>query len=289
MTGFEFHQKEVLAFDEGPFFHRSQAARKSSPRCLETACYVDTVFIRRHEVQGLWLSPQLSDADSLLWWAWYIDLLSGGQWLPSRRSLANPSASLTAGPEGSCCQESKLAVTLAAGVQHACVSPGPLVIFAVTLVCLYLGRAQEGRDSPHVCHLPSSGGRARPAGVSMQFLFAALSDSTWWDWGSQRGIFHWSQHDSWYGLSAGWVKAPALSTNRSAKMLLHRGHVSGWLASLSTLFLDITASELSPLFLLLLPFPLSLFFFIHIFTYFVNWGLLVLWAFKCLGVISGAF
>ena len=30
MTGFEFHQKEVLAFDDGPFFHRSQAARKSS-------------------------------------------------------------------------------------------------------------------------------------------------------------------------------------------------------------------------------------------------------------------
>ena len=144
MTGFEFHQKEVLAFDDGPFFHRSHAARKSLYcHCLETASSVGTAFIRRQEVQGLW-AHQLSDADSLLRWDWYIDLLSGGQWPLNGRSLANPSASLTAGPEGSCCQESKVAVTLTAGMQHACISPGPLVVLRCN-TCVFIPGQGSGR------------------------------------------------------------------------------------------------------------------------------------------------
>lgn len=51
-----------------------------------------------------------------------------GSDLPRGKSLANPLVSLTAGPEGSCCQELKVVVTLTAGVQHACASSGPHVI-----------------------------------------------------------------------------------------------------------------------------------------------------------------
>jgi hypothetical protein len=51
-----------------------------------------------------------------------------GSDLPSGRSLVNPLVSLRAGPEGSCCQGLKVVVTLTAGVQHACVFPGPHVI-----------------------------------------------------------------------------------------------------------------------------------------------------------------
>lgn len=61
MTGFEFHQKEVLAFDDGPFFHRSQAARKS---LYVTAWRQPPLWVpplleaeRRSEVQGLWAVP----------------------------------------------------------------------------------------------------------------------------------------------------------------------------------------------------------------------------------------
>ena len=145
MTGFEFHQKEVLAFDDGPFFHRSQAARKS---LYVTAWRQPPLWVpplsEDKKCKGYGLSPQLSDADSLLRWDWYIDLLSGGQWPPSGRSLANPSASLTAGPEGSCCQESKVAVTLTAGMQHACVSPGPLVVLRCN-TCVFIPGQGSGR------------------------------------------------------------------------------------------------------------------------------------------------
>lgn len=138
-------------------FHRLGCQQAIVCHYLEIDSFVDTKSslesIRRCEEWGLRgcvphkLEKLMSSSPAyvltlgrLIYWSalWRAETLTSG------RSLANPLVSLRAGPEGSCCQESKVVVTLTAGVQHACVSPGPHVILCCD-ACVFTPVQDSGR------------------------------------------------------------------------------------------------------------------------------------------------
>lgn len=72
--------------------------------------------------------------------------------------------SLRAGPAGSCCLESKIAVTLTAGVQPACVFLGPHVVLHCEAYVFTPVHDSGGQP------MPLSGGSAETAGQLVLFL-----------------------------------------------------------------------------------------------------------------------
>lgn len=116
-------------------------------------CWISTLWLFPHllscplayMIPAIVLRRIKGAGEGIIYW-----LSSGGQWPPSGRSLANPLVSLTTGPEGSCCQESKVVVTLTAGLQHAYVSLGPHVTLGCD-ACVFIPAARCSKvDTAHV-------------------------------------------------------------------------------------------------------------------------------------------